>query len=107
MRVAFPEIIESTRDVLWETCDHFRRLERSDGVDGALRIAVRDMQERGPAILFTIPLSDGRSVSGIAERYRVEVSSQEEFPEDFRRRFTAFLGNLALQPIQVCHAENI
>jgi len=96
--------LKSTRDHLWEVCYHFRKL---DGAEAALRTAVRDMQERGPAIQFRIPLSDGHSVDGVAERYWVRVSSQADFPEDFRLRFTAFLGSLTLQPIQIHDGEVI
>jgi hypothetical protein len=100
MRGVFPELIESPRDYLWETCDRLRKMT-GEGVDGALRIAVRDMQERGPKILFEIPLPCGRTVKGTAERYWVSVTSKEDFPSDFRRRFTAFLESLKLQPIQI------
>jgi hypothetical protein len=100
MRVAFPQLIEHSRDYLWETCDFFRK-STADGSDGALRIAVRDMQERGPKILFEIPLADGRTLTGTAERYWVHVSSKEAFPDDFREAFTRFLNTLYLQPIQV------
>src|SRR5260221_6020171 len=44
MREAFPELVESTRDYLWETCDHLRKRSQA-GAEVALRIAVRDMQE--------------------------------------------------------------
>ena len=100
MRATFPELIEESRDYLWETCDRIRQIT-GDGAEGALLIAVRDMQERGPKILFSIPLPDGRSIRGTAERYWVCVTSSEDFPDDFRRRFTHFLNGLSLQPIQV------
>ncbi len=100
MRVAFPGLVENSRDYLWEACDHFRK-NTAPGADGALRIAVKDMQERGPKILFSIPWSGGRSIGGTAERYVVLVSSSEEFPADFRLRFTEFLRALFLQPIQI------
>ena len=97
MRVAFPELIVENRDHLQEACEFFR----GKGAEGALRIAVRDIQERGPAILFQIPLSDGRSIRGWAERYSVRVTFAENFPDDFRDRFTDFLRRLFLQPIQI------
>jgi hypothetical protein len=59
------------------------------------------MQERGPKILFQIPLAGGRVVSGTVERYWVFVTSNEDFPEDFRRAFTQFLNSLKLQSIEV------
>ena len=102
LRNAFPELIENSRDYLWETADRLRQITDPDSV-AALRIAVRDMQERGPKFLFTIPLPDGRTITGTAERYWISVSSSEDFPEDFRRRFTAFLNGLFLQPIQVSY----
>ena len=103
MRGAFPELIEERRDYLFETYEGIRQIASpgSEGAEGALRVAVRDMQERGPKILFRIPLPDGRSIRGTAERYCVFVFSSEEFPEDFRRRFNHFLHGLYLQPIQV------
>ena len=104
LRAAFPELIESTRDHLSETCDRLREL---DGGGEAVRIAVRDMQQRGPKIQFEIPISGGRSVKGTAERYWVLVTSGETFPDDFRRRFITFLESLTLQHIQVRHGENI
>lgn len=107
LRGAFPELIESPRDYLWETCDYIRKLDRSQGADGALRIAVRDMQERGPKILFQIPVSDGRLLQGTAERYWIYVSDREDVPPDFRRRFTAFLESLWLQPIEIRDGINI
>ena len=102
MRVAFPNLIEHSRDYLWETCDFIRK-STHEGSEGALRIAVRDMQERGPKIQFEIPLVDGRLIKGTAERYSVLVTSKENFPEDFRERFIEFLKSLNLQPIEVSH----
>ena len=103
MRASFPELIEESRDYLWETADRLRQMARggSEGAEAALHIALRDMQERGPKILFRIPLPNGRSIRGTAERYCVFVTCSEDFPEDFRRRFTHFLRGLSLQPIQV------
>jgi hypothetical protein len=103
MRGTFPELIEEGRDYLSEAYERLRQIacDGSEGAEGALRVAVRDMQERGPKILFRIPLPDGRSIRGTAERYCVFVASSEDFPEDFRRRFTHFLHGLHLQPIQV------
>ncbi len=100
MRSAFPNLIQDSRDYLWETTDSIRQSTDS-GSGAALRVAIRDMQERGPKILFSIPLPDGRSIRGTAERYWVMVTSSQEFPEDFRHRFTSFLHDLSLQPIQV------
>ena len=100
MRAAFPELIEESHDYLTETFERIRQIV-GGGSEGALRVAVRDMQERGPKILFRIPLPDSRSIRGTAERYCVFVFSSEEFPEDFRRRFTRFLHELHLEPIQV------
>ena len=100
MRVAFPQTVEDRRDYLGETADDFRR-RTGTAAEAALRIAVRDMQERGPKILFEIPLSSGRVISGTAERYWVMVSSSEDFPEDFRCAFMQFLNSLKLQSIEV------
>jgi hypothetical protein len=100
MRVAFPQLVERSRDYLGETCDRIRQYTDQDS-EGALRVAVRDMQERGPKILFEIPLAGGRVIKGTAERYWVFVVSSEDFPQDFRRAFTQFLHSLKLQPIQV------
>ena|GEM_PF-6283173 len=102
MRGAFPNLIEHSRDYLWESCDFFRK-NTTEGSEGALRMAVRDMQERGPKILFEIPLADGHSIKGTAERYRVLVTSKQNFPEDFRDHFIEFLKSLRLQPIEVSH----
>lgn len=100
MRGAFPELVVENRDFLWEACEYFIRMT-GEGATGALRIAVRDLQERGPKFLFHIPLNDGRIVKGTAERYWVNVRSTEEFPEEFRQRFTDFLKSLTLQTIEV------
>jgi hypothetical protein len=100
MRVAFPEIVVEARDPLWEPYEYIRK-RGGDGAEGALRIAVRDIHERGPKILFSIPAAGGHSIRGTAERYRVGVNSKVEFPADFRNRFTAFLHSLSLQPIHV------
>jgi hypothetical protein len=100
MRATFPQLIEHSRDYLWETCD---RIRKSTAEDGALLVAVRDMQERGPKILFEIPLAGGHTITGTAERYWVHVSSKEAFPKDFQETFTRFLNSLNLQPIQVFH----
>jgi hypothetical protein len=100
MRIAFPEMIEHSRDYLFEAVN-FLRSRTDAGSEGALRIAARDMQERGPKILFEIPLADGRILRGTAERYWVLVSSDEDFPEDFRQAFNQFLKSLKLQPIEV------
>jgi len=62
MRGAFPNLIEHSRDYLWESCDFFRK-NTTEGSEGALRMAVRDMQERGPKILFEIPLADGSTTT--------------------------------------------
>jgi hypothetical protein len=99
MRGPFPELVEESRDYLAETYEGLCRIA-GDGT-AALRTAIRDMQERGPKINFRIPLPDGRSVRGTAERYWVLVCSSEDFPEDFRRRFSEFLHGLYIQPIQV------
>jgi hypothetical protein len=104
LRGAFPEIIEHSRDYLAETFDHLAKI---DGADAALRIARRDMQERGPKILFEIPVPGERSIRGTAERYWVLVTSEQEFPEDFRRRFTEFLDGLKLQPIRIRSGQDL
>jgi len=104
LRGAFPELIEKTGDSLWETCD---RLRKVDGADEAVRLAIRDLQQRGPKLQFEIPISGERSVKGTAERYWVAVTSGETFPDDFRCRFITFLESLTLQPIQVRYGENI
>jgi hypothetical protein len=107
MRRAFPELVENTRDYLGDACDQFRKCSDA-GAEDALRSAVRDMQERGPKILFEIRLPDGRFLKGTAERYWVSVTSKgEDFPEDFRRRFIAFLETLTLQSIEIRHGEII
>jgi hypothetical protein len=103
LRDAFPELIESSHDCLWEACDQVRKLE---GAEAAVRTAVRDMQERGPKIQFEIPILGGRSVKGTAERYWVLVTARETFPDDFRRRFVAFLESLTLQSIQIRCGDN-
>lgn len=102
MRGAFPNLIEHSRDSLREAADYFRKLT-DEGSEGALRSAVRDMQERGPKINFEIPWSDGRLIKGTAERYWVLVTSDENFPDDFRDRFHEFLQSLWLQPIEISH----
>jgi hypothetical protein len=107
MRAAFPDLAESTRDYLWETCDAFRTLSEP-GAEKAFRSAVRDMQERGPKFLFEIPLPDGRSIKGTVERYWVSVTSLgSDFPDDFRQRFIAFLETLRLHPIQIRYGRDI
>ena len=104
LRGAFPEVIEHSRDYLAETCDRLRKIA---GADDALRIAVRDMQERGPKIQFEIPLPGGQMIRGTAERYWVLVTSEKEFPADFRRRFTDFLSGLKLQAIQIRSGKDL
>ena len=100
LRSVFPSLVEHPHDPLWETYESIRTSGQV-GSTGALGIAIRDIQERGPKIMFEIPLGDGSSIRGTAERYWVLVSSPTEFPEEFRRRFTEFLGSLFLQSIQV------
>ena len=102
MRASFPELIEDKCDYLRETFNRLREIT-DDGTRGndARLTAVRDLQERGPKILFIIPLPDGRSIRGTAERYWVLVTSSDDFPHDFRQRFTNFLHGLSLQPIQI------
>jgi hypothetical protein len=104
LRGAFPEIIEPSRDYLGQTYEDLRKI---DAASGALRVSIRDMQERGPKIQFEIPASGGHSFRGTAERYWVLVTSKEEFPEDFRRRFIAFLNSLRLQPIQIRFGQDL
>lgn len=100
LRVAFPEIVEHLDDPLWKTRNQLF-LNTQSGSEAAVRVATRDIQERGPKILFEIPVTNGRSIKGTAERYWVLVTSEEDFPEEFRIRFTTFLNGLVLQPIQV------
>ena len=100
LRGIFPSLVELPSDPLWETYEHIRASDQA-GSAVALGVAIRDIQERGPKIMFEVPLSGGGSVRGTAERYWVLVSSPTEFPKEFRRRFTEFLGSLFLQPIQV------
>jgi hypothetical protein len=35
------------------------------------------------------------------------VTSEQEFPDDFRRRFTEFLGGLKLQPIRIRSGQDL
>jgi hypothetical protein len=53
MRGPFPELIEESRDYLAETYEGLRRIA-GDGTP-ALRIAIRDMQERGPRSISGFP----------------------------------------------------
>lgn len=100
LRSVFPSLVELPSDPLWETYERIRASDQA-GSAGALRIAVRDIQERGPKIMFEVPLRGGGSIRGTAERYWVLVTSPTEFPEEFRRCFTEVLGRLFFQPIQV------
>jgi hypothetical protein len=87
LREAFPEVKVDPE----EYYDVFKRLGE---VQGALRIIENDARRRGPIWRFHLPLDNGRSIIGWAERYSVRILDNEPIPEPIRSRFLAFLEGL-------------
>jgi hypothetical protein len=91
LRQAFTNVEVMPQDVSWNDYDHF--VQHSVG-EGALRVAERDAQRRGPIWQFHMPMGNGRSIRGHAERYRVLISSEEVIPEPLCSQFLEFLNTL-------------
>jgi len=65
-------------------------LHKNEG-SGAVRNALRDLIERGPALRFRIPRADGNFYVGLVDCQRITVSSEKSFGEVFRTDFEEFL----------------
>jgi len=98
LRAIYPDLEDDFQDHLLSTCKAFAR---EGETNGALKIAVKDLYERGPAIRFRIPLDDGRELRGVAERYWVILSCEDPIPKVHRPRIRAFLSSLFFQEIKV------
>ena len=99
MEHAFPEIEKFGGDHLEDTCASIVELHKNEG-SGAVRIALRDLIERGPALRFRIPRSDGSFYVGLVDRQSITVSSLKPFGEVFRTDFEEFLKMLKFP--QIC-----
>ncbi|MGJ8641759.1 MAG: hypothetical protein ACSHYA_20380 [Opitutaceae bacterium] len=100
LRLEFPETETKECDHLLNTCKAIAELGGNE-ITPALKSAVKDLHERGPAIQFEIPVSAQKKAKGIAERYWMRVSSEEPFPGEFENRFMKFLLSLHLQNIEI------
>ena len=68
---AFPEAEKLGGDHLEDTCVGIAEMAASSGKGtGAVRIALKDLVDRGPALRFRIPRDDGGYYEGIADRQR-------------------------------------
>ena len=107
LRQAFPEIIIGPDDHAWRDCAAFTRMNALEptlssrapvGIDGALRIAERDARRRGPLWTFELPLPDGRTLPGSAERHNVSFQSSQSIPEPYRSRILDFFHEMQFAP---------
>ena len=101
----FPEAIVCIHDYGWKDYDGFQQMSRvegsSDGLEGAIRIAESDARRRAPIYLFRLRTSTDQVIKGVAERYWVTITSDEEIPAELKHRCLAFLESLRLDPIEV------
>lgn len=91
LKQAFPEVEVIPEDFAWR---HYDAFKRRGAVDGAIRIAENDARRRGPIWTFRFPTSGKEPIKGRAERYIIEIMSDEPIPEPLRTRFIAFLNEL-------------
>jgi hypothetical protein len=91
LKRAFPEVEVDPYDHAWRDYDIFQQM---GAVEGAIKIAERDAQRRGPLFTFRFPSSALAVIQGRAERYHVAIWSDEPIPEPLRSRFIEFLENL-------------
>jgi hypothetical protein len=91
LRRAFPEIEIDPQDRAWRMHDEMQEI---DAVEGAVRIAERDAQRRGPLYIFRFPSPSRAAITGRAERYNVRIWSDEAIPEPLRSQFIDFLETL-------------
>jgi hypothetical protein len=91
LRKVFPEVTVDQEDFAWKDYDLFKRM---GAVEGCVRVAERDARRRGMMWRFHLPLGNGRTAVGIAERYSVRIHDEEPIPEPVRLRFLAFLEEL-------------
>ena len=92
-----PEAIVCLHDYAWRDYETFSQM----GAEGAMRVAESDALRRGPIYLFRLRTGTQQEIKGVAERYRVRITSEQEIPADLRKRFLAFLGALRFDPIEV------
>lgn len=90
---AFPSAERFGSDHLEDVCVSIIELSKNEG-SGAVRTALRDLIDRGPALRFRIPRGDGKFYIGIVDRQKVTVSSVEPFEDEFREDFERFLTTL-------------
>ena len=100
LRAEFPDLDDDFEDHLLATCRQIASIT-GDRETGAMRTAVKDLYERGPALRFEIPVGENRKVKGVVERYWILVSSKEPFPVEFEQKFVAFLKSLWMQQPEI------
>ena len=95
LKQVFPEVEVIPEDFAWRDYDSFKR---RGAVDGAIPIAENDARRRGPIWTFHFPATGEKPIKGKAERYNVQIMSEEPIPEPLRTRFMAFLNELKFAP---------
>lgn len=100
----FPDVVVSSEDLAWRDYDVFKQ---RGAVDHAVRIAQNDARRRGPIWAFRFPTSGGAPIKGRAERYNVQILSDEPIPEPLRSRFIAFLNELRFAPFVSVKSVNL
>jgi hypothetical protein len=81
------------KDYAWRDFDLFAQHGVVDE-SGALGVAARDARRRGPVWKFELPVFDGVSVRGSAERHFVSFICESAFPEPLRSRLIGFVEGL-------------
>ncbi|HYE75189.1 MAG TPA: hypothetical protein VEF04_17740 [Blastocatellia bacterium] len=93
-----PEVIVCLHDYAWKDYDGLLRIGAGEA---AMRVAESDALGRGPIYLFRLRTGNHQVINGVAERYRVRITSEQEIPEELKQKFLAFLQSLKLDPIEV------
>ena len=93
-----PEAVVCLHDYAWKDYEYFLS---AGAHEGALRTAENDALRRGPMYRFRLRAGGGRMIKGGAERYRIRIWSEEEIPDELKRRFLLFLRSLKFAPVEV------
>jgi len=82
-------------DLAWNDYESVLRHTKAPANEGAVRVAERDAQRRGPRFRFAV-MHGARRFEGAIERHRIAIHSEEPIPEGVAARFEAFLNSLPI-----------
>lgn len=98
LRDTVPGVVLCIHDYAWDRYETFR----SHNLDAALPSVANDARRRGPIYKFRIRVAGADQLfEGICERYTVNVSSAQPFPEPLKTQLLDFFGSLTLDGISV------